>query len=299
MGQFSWCCGLCDQEVMHGHKPGYEWTKAAAILWPNGDIRRGIYEDGYGDIAGVNLVDQLGGWRLVHQRCLTKQGGTAEEAYKSLKPERHASDQGWWPGEREALRRYGPPEFSELSKDNTYFCRGCNRTWEARWSGGVCPFGCERPEGVKDYWELVEPFHYLDYDLGEADGLVICHNEHEERPNWNLYHELREKGDAPEVTPTKVEPCFYYGQKQQARVTKPEEWDDRVRYEDDGKPDEFYVRCPSCKSDNVEIVELTPVEAPNICEFCGHESEDGCHQHEVHWCGACRYEHECEVTGEG
>jgi hypothetical protein len=51
---------------------------------------------------------------------------------------------------------------------------------------------------------------------------------------------------------------------------------------DDGTP---CPACPECKGTGVDPV--------NRCEFCGAESEDGCHACEVHWCGSCRYEHKC------
>lgn len=276
MGQFSWCCALCDEEVMHGRQPGYQWTTDAVILWPNGDRRTGRYEDGYGVIAGVDLVEQLGGWRLVHQRCFDNMGPLdsalpADELFGTFHKDRHASDQGWWPGERVAVKRYGEPDLSELT-DKTYFCRLCLRSWEAKWSGGACPFGCVRPKHFEispedlvnpemAHWfnedsgaELVEPFR-LSYGLETADGLVRCHNEYAERPNWKLYHEMKERPDSP---PTKVEPCFRFGDLQQARITKPKEWDEFERPE----RGEFVVRCQSCKSDNVEIVPLTSGEQP-------------------------------------
>lgn len=34
-------------------------------------------------------------------------------------------------------------------------------------------------------------------------------------------------------------------------------------------------------------------EVENCCDFCGAESEDGCYECDVHWCFACRYEHNC------
>lgn len=256
MGQFSWCCGLCDQEVMHGPQPGYQWTTDAVILWPNGDRRSGRYEDGYGQIAGIDLVDQHGGWRLVHQRCFDKarpegrHEWTPEcaELFKSFfKPERHASDQGWWPGERRAIECYGPPNYDELTKDKTYVCYGCCRTWEARWSGGICPYGCVRDEDSDR--ELVEPFQWLGDGHDIADGLIVCRNERMERPNWNLYHELKRHGESP---PIKIEPCFYFGEPHQARVTKPEEWDEFER----GDRGEFVIRCSGCKSVEVEVVPL-------------------------------------------
>jgi hypothetical protein len=269
MGQFSWCCAVCDQEVMHGRHPGYQWTTDAVILWPNGDRRSGRYEDGYGVIAGVNLVDQLGGWRLVHQRCYEKVDLrlSAQALFASFKPEQHAADQGWWPGERLAVDRYGEPNLVELTKEQTYVCYECKRTWKAKWSGGACPFGCVRPKNYRDDpealrggWgdqrEMVEPLHYLSYDFGNADGVIVCHNEYAKRPNWKLYHEL--KMDRDEAPPILVEPCFYFGEPQQARVTKPEEWDEMTNQrEENGDPKPFVVRCSSCKSDNIEILDLT------------------------------------------
>lgn len=276
MGQFSWCCGLCDQEVMHGRQPGYEWTKEVAILWPNGDIRRGVYEDGYGNIAGINLVDEPGGWRLVHQRCLIafKPNGNgefwnapAQQLFAALKPDRHAQDQGWWPGERLAVERYGEPELSELTEERTYVCYECKRTWKAKWSGGICPFGCVRPKNYRDseesivkgwgdHREMVEPFHYLDYRHETADGVIVCRNASETRTDWQRYHRLRATGELDaDNPPTETRPCFHYNEPQQVRVTKPEEWDE---FEDD---EPFVIRCRSCKSEDVEIMDLRPSDA--------------------------------------
>jgi hypothetical protein len=279
---------------MHGHQAGYEWTKEVAILWPNGDIRRGVYEDGYGNIAGMDLVEMtairpdehgaygndsynVGGWRLVHQRCLAnaeiKGNGNPfdspiKQLFATFKPERHASDQGWWPGERLAVERYGPPNLEELTKENTYVCYECNRTWKANWSGGLCPFGCVRPKNYRDSpeliaraadpndWvrgdhnELVEPFRYLDYKFETADGVIFCQNETAERPDWQAYHANRDKFEEP---PVLIEPCFYFNEPQQARVNKPRDWDEM-------EDEPFEIRCRSCKTTNVKVVELTPGE---------------------------------------
>lgn len=274
MGQFSWCCAVCDQEVMHGPQPGFQRFTDAVILWPNGDRRSGRYEDGYGVIAGVDLVEQRGGWRLLHQHCFDQSKPT-DELFASFKPECHASDQGWWPGERVAVKRYGQPDHSELTKDKSYFCRLCLRTWEAKWSAGVCPFGCVRPKHFEidpkdlvdpemaNYFnedsgaEIVEPFHYISYGRGQADGLVRCHNEFEEQPDWKAYHADREA--YPNDPPTKIVPCYRFGDLQQARVTKPEDWDERTM-DDENEP--FMIRCRACKSDNVEVVLLTSGEQP-------------------------------------
>jgi hypothetical protein len=266
MGQFSWCCALCDQEIMHGTQPGYQWTTDAVILWPNGDRRSGRYEEGYGRVAGINLVEQMGGWRIVHQRCYVKLDLrlSAPAMFAGFKPERHASDQGWWPGERKAIIRYGQPEHSELTKEKTYVCYECKRTWKSTWSGGLCPFGCVRPknyrdsertiaEGWGDHNELAEPFRHISYDLGTADGVIICRNENEERPDWKAFHAFPRE-DRPEEPPTKIEPCFYFGKPEQARVTKPRDWD-WAEPREDSEP--FVVRCRGCKTDNVEIVKLT------------------------------------------
>jgi hypothetical protein len=99
---------------------------------------------------------------------------------------------------------------------------------------------------------MVEPFRYLDYRHEHADGVIVCRNEYAERADWQKYHANRK--DYPDSPPTKIEPCFYFGDPQQARVTKPEEWDEF----EDSKP--FVVMCRGCKTDNVEILELTPSE---------------------------------------
>lgn len=270
MGQFSWCCAVCDQEVMHGRQPGYQWTADAVILWPNGDRRSGRYEHGYGDIAGIDLVDQLGGWRLVHQRCYeTVMHLPTAEMFAAFRPERHASDQGWWPGERLAEQRYGPPEMSELEDEKHYVCYGCNRTWWARWSGGRCPFGCTRPEDWQSYRELVEPFQHLSYELETADGVIVCKNDACEHPDWETFHKLCDEGkldrreDSP---PTIIKPCFRYNETQQARITKPEFWDEETRYENGGTPKPFVIACRGCKSTNVEVRTLKECEPPGVNE---------------------------------
>jgi len=244
MGQFSWCCALCDQEVMHGKQPGYQWTTDAVILWPNGDRRSGRYEDGYGEIAGMTLMDESGGWRMVHQRCYDKvRHLSTKDLFASFRKERHASDQGWWPGERRAVLRYGEPDRSELTEDQTYICYGCKRTWQAKWSGGACPFGCERPLTFKQWDELVEPLRYIDYRVGHADGIVICCNTKAARYGGNG-------------------PCYHYGKPQQARISKPDGWEEMSELLDDAEP--FMVSCPSCKSTEVEIVKLTPATPETV-----------------------------------
>jgi len=267
MGQFSWCCAVCDQEVMHGPQPGYQKFTDAVIVWPNGDRRSGRYEDGYGNIAGMDLVEQHDGWRLVHQSCFDASLPVAE-LFAGFKPEGHAADQGWRPSERILVQRYGEPDLSEFKEERSYVCYECKRTFKSKWTAGLCPFGCARPKNYRDdpeviekareqplfgdHQEMVEPFEWIGGSY--YDGVVICHNETFERPNWKLYHELKMKRD--EAPPVHVVPCLYFGDFRQARVTKPEEWDE-------WNPDKpFVVRCRGCKTDNVEIVELTPSEVP-------------------------------------
>ena len=269
MGQFSWCCAVCDQEVMHGPQPGYQKFTDAAIVWPNGDRRSGRYEDGYGEIGGIELGEEDGRWRLVHQSCFDP--SLAPSAlFAGFKPERHATDQGWRPSERVLVERYGEPDLSEFKEEQSYVCYECKTTFKAKWSGGVCPFGCVRPKNYRDsqklidraanaddwatgdHQEMVEPFKWLDEELETADGVVICLNETVERPNWKLFHELKMKRG--EVPPTKIEPCSYFGRPNQARVSKPEDWDE---WNETGQP--YAVRCRGCKSDKVVIVGLTHV----------------------------------------
>ena len=268
MGQFSWCCALCDREVMHGRQPGFQWTTDAVILWPNGDKRSGRYEDGYGRIAGVELTDQLGGWRLVHQRCLDEvKRFTTEELFASFCEDRHAADQGWWPGERLAVERYGDPERLELKELQTYVCYECKHVWQAHWSGGNCPFGCVRPKnygddaesiskGYGDCREMVEPFRYRDYRSGHADGVIVCRNEAHSHTDWAKYHALPRDERDDENMPKKIEPCFRFNEPQQARVTKTEDWEeDRL----DDEPKEFVIRCRSCQGTDVEVMSLIRV----------------------------------------
>lgn len=183
-----------------------------------------------------------------------------------FKPERYASDQGWWPGERLAVERYGEPNRSELTELQTYVCYECKRVWQAHWAGGKCPFGCVRPknyrdpkdeivEGWGDHREMVEPFRYLDYRSGHANGVIVCRNEADERTDWGRYHAMRSDGTLDEDNPpTETKPCFYFGEPQQARVTKPDDWEESYF---DEKPEPFVVRCRGCKSPDVEIVPLT------------------------------------------
>jgi hypothetical protein len=258
MGQFSYCCAACDQEILHGHMPGYNKFTHAVVLWPNGDRISGEY-DGYGRIGSIEgLQDQHGGWRIVHQSCLSKLDLrlSASAMFAGFKPEAHASDQGWWPGERLAIERYGEPDMSELTKEQTYVCTACRRTWKANWSGGVCPFGCERPADMKDYRELVEAFAYIDYEHETADGLAFCHNETVERTDWKKWHATPRDERDEENKPTEIEPCFYFGEPQQVRINKPKEWDEFC----EGRA--FEVRCRGCKTTEVEIVPLTPSELP-------------------------------------
>jgi hypothetical protein len=227
---------------MHGKQPGYQWTTDAVILWPNGDRRSGRYMDGYGVIGGVDLVNEGGDdWRLVHQWCYAKvRHLSTEDLFASFHKDRHAGDQGWWPGERLAVERYGEPDLSELEneKEKSYVCYGCKSTWKAKWSGGVCPFGCERPAEFKSYKELVEPLRHLSYELEHADGLIVCHNTKDRR------HDGVER------------PCFRFGEVQQARITKPDEWDEMAEdgFRDVSLP--FKVRCLCCRSTEVEVIEV-------------------------------------------
>jgi hypothetical protein len=56
--------------------------------------------------------------------------------------------------------------------------------------------------------------------------------------------------------------------------------------------------CPICDGSGPEC-KGTGDDPVNRCEFCAEESEDGCHNCEIHWCFACRYEHACpEEAGE-
>ena len=258
MGCFSYGCAVCDQEILGGEDPGYSKFNKAIVLWPNGDRISGEY-DGFGRIGGIeNLAEQHGGWKIVHQSCYQGQ------AFDTLSDgNNHADHQGCWPGERMAVEFYGEPNLSELKREKTYVCNMCLRTWKAKWSGGKCMFGCVRPknylaseESIASKWfldlnEMVEPFHWISGDYETANGLIRCHNEHEESTDWQKYHSMsREERD--KNPPKKIAPCLRYGDPTQARVTKPEEWDEFTR-EDRG---EFVVRCASCKSDNVEILVL-------------------------------------------
>lgn len=246
MGNFSYSCGVCSQEVLHGHMPGYTKFTKAIVMWPNGDRMSGEY-DGYGRIGGgPNLVEQLGDWKVVHQCCYN------DQPYEEMKHGPHnAPDQGFWPGERLAVVRYGEPDRSEL-KEQTYVCYVCRCLWKAKWSGGVCAFGCERPENYESREEMVEPFHWLHGRHGTADGLVICRNPSFELPDWDV---RRSKGGDLEAT--KLVDCFFAHKPQQARITEPEDWS--LYFTDVGEEIEpFEVVCGGCKSgEHLEILTLT------------------------------------------
>jgi hypothetical protein len=53
------------------------------------------------------------------------------------------------------------------------------------------------------------------------------------------------------------------------------------------KADKPCPKCPECAGTGIDPV--------NRCDTtdCDAESEDGCHECEVHWCFAHRYEHDC------
>jgi hypothetical protein len=101
---------------------------------------------------------------------------------------------------------------------------------------------------------MVEPFRYIDYRHGTADGLIRCHNEYQERTDWEKFHALPRE-ERKEKPPTKIVPCFYFGELEQARVTEPEDWAESYCTEAE-KVEPFIVRCKGCKSDNVEIIKL-------------------------------------------
>lgn len=258
MGQFSYCCAICDQEILHGHMPGYSKFTRAILFWPNGDRVSGEY-DGYGRLGGIDLVDQGGDWKIVHQCC-----NRGQPYAEMTKGGDHAADQGWWPGERLAIVRYGQPDMSDIKKVQRYVCIECNATWKARWSGGICPNGCVRPANYHDdpeeigkRWsdsrEMVFPFTYLNYNYGDADGIVICSNEHYEMADWST---RRAKGGDPEAV--ELRNCFAYGSKSQARITKPDDWDISMLDVGD-EPVPFEIRCSSCKTTKVKIVPLKEV----------------------------------------
>lgn len=153
MGQFSYCCAVCDQEILHGTMPGYQKFTEATILFSNGDKVSGEY-DGYGSVGWTSFQDlgsgQAPDHRIMHTVCYKGQPfGTL------TKGARHAQNQGWWPGERAALALYGEPNMAEIKRDTHYVCLSCHRAWKAKWSGGACPFGCSQPtcaeHGVVDY----------------------------------------------------------------------------------------------------------------------------------------------------
>lgn len=273
MGQFSYVCAVCDQEILHGSMPGYQKFTLAYVFFPNGDRTSGEY-DGYGRLGHANLVEQMGEFKVVHQCCYTNQPYDTMTTGKG-----HARDQGWWPGERIAIERYGEPNMKELTKEATYVCYECKRTWKDTWSGGLCPFGCVRPKNYRDpalviekdwgdHNEMVEPLHYLDYRYEVADGVIVCRNETQEHPNWKLFHEKKMGRD--EDPPTMIEPCFRFDEPQQARITKPEEWDEF----DSEEKGEFVVKCRSCKTTDVEIVPLTASVNPKHAEPSSEPGEE-------------------------
>ncbi len=263
MGNFSYSCGVCSQEVLHGHIPGYTKFTKAIVMWPNGDRISGEY-DGYGHVgSGPDLVEQMGDWKVVHQCCYNGQ------PYEEMKHGPHnAPNQGFWPGERMVVVLYGEPDLSELEKESSYACKVCLRSWKAKWSGGVCPFGCERPKDYKDYEEMVEPFHWLGGRWGDADGLVICTNRIYEIPDWDARRSatalskaaLGTKGD--DLQATKLVDCFCADKPTQARVTEPKDWG--LYFTDVGEdPKPFEVVCQGCNSsEHLEILTLTTGNLP-------------------------------------
>jgi len=98
-----------------------------------------------------------------------------------------------------------------------------------------------------DLNEMVEPFRYIDGRYERANGLIRCLNKRAERPDWSKRH-----GETPR--PMIIEPCYRIGEPQQARVTKPKEWEDC--FFPGEEREEFVVRCTACKSNNVEILQL-------------------------------------------
>jgi hypothetical protein len=280
MGQFSYCCAVCDQEILHGNVQGYSKYKRAVALFPNGDRASGEY-DGYGRIGFADINEAMygeGAPKIVHECCLN--GQSFEDLTKG---DRHASDQGWWPGERQMVLRYGPPNMEEIEKEETYFCRLCLRTWKAKWSGGVCPWGCERPPyyGVSEEFrkehpswypdgdsgsEIVEPFRYN--HNGTPDGLAICRNERAEHKRWERLKDGEEPREGEkrdfrgEVYRTyRIDPCYRFGSIQQVRVGPVRSFEDCER---GGEPKLVPVvpECGACGSTDIEILTLTPAELP-------------------------------------
>jgi hypothetical protein len=252
MGNFSYSCGVCSQEVLHGHIPGYSKFKQAIVMWSNGDRMSGEY-DGYGRIGGgPDLVDQMGDWKVVHQCCYNNQ------PYEEMKHGPHnAPNQGFWPGERMAVVLYGEPDLSEFKSESPYACKVCLKTWKAKWSGGVCPFGCVRPKSYESYEELVEPFRWLNGRYDHADGLVICRNKSYEVPDWDVRRAASLLAN-PEAM--KEIDCFFANRVEQARVTEPEEWGEDL-YGEGIKP--FKVVCTGCNSaEHLEILTLSTGNVP-------------------------------------
>lgn len=243
MGSFSWCCAVCDQEILASPYLGYSKFNLAKAIWSNGDRISGAY-DGYGRLGKLDFSDLMFSDdepKLVHESCW-REGMN----YASIKDvEYHASYQGSFPGERLAEQFYGPPDLSEIEKVRRYVCYECHHTWDAHWSGGRCPFGCERPAGWPEYRELVEPLKWLDHGgmCGNANGLGICRNEHVGRKRW------KENG----LTEKYLDKCWNYGDVVQTWVKSPDF---------DQSPGIIFVpRCIDCGSaDHFETIEL--IDAP-------------------------------------
>jgi len=260
MGFFSFTCAVCEHDMMHGPNPGYSKYTRGIVFFPDGDRVSGEY-DGYGRLGPINLADidsglGLGGnpnalrgcsYKLVHEACRTKDM-TFENIEGSTT---HGRNQGFWPGERIAQDRWGPPDLSEITQKSTYVCFQCHRVWDAKWAAGVCPFGCERPEDSSEDAETVSSFSYRRGSMTNA--LAICRN-----PSYVFKPHY--PGKAREATN-----CWYYGIKQLIvgkLSPEAEEWE-REKAEADGRAFDWKPSCPGCKSsEHLEMFKLirSPLE---------------------------------------
>ena len=138
MGFFSFTCGECDHDMLHGPTPGYTKYTRGTAFFANGDRISGDY-DGYGRLGSLNISDidsGLGGpdgpngrkscvYKLVHEACTKK--GMTYETIKGMTT--HGMEQGFWPGERKAQAQPSPcgasPECVPPPESSPGGCQQC------------------------------------------------------------------------------------------------------------------------------------------------------------------------------
>jgi len=90
MGMFSWNCVACGFSIRDCRNCCEQnWQAEAVVLTPGGSRVIGHY-DSYGNVGGVNLVDQIDPFAMYHKACWELAGKPEFE-----KPSAHARDQGF------------------------------------------------------------------------------------------------------------------------------------------------------------------------------------------------------------